>query len=356
MSDSRLAIGAVEWKPWPVTLRRPFVTARGVKTVSRNLLVTLRLADGSTGIGEGSESLAWPEETQTAMRRCLSRLIPRLRRCSIPDAWRAIHAAWKTPWASPAALSALECALAAAQARAARQPLWRSLARQLGRIPARPIAVQTSMTISAWSPAVAGRAAAQAAAQRFNRLKVKVTGANPDEDLARLLAVHRAAPRAELIVDANQAFSARGAIAFARALQMLRLPVMLFEQPVARDDLDGLAAVTRTAGLPIAADESVRTVDDARRILARRAAHVLVLKLAKSGLVGTLAIIRMARRARRPLMLSCMAESAIGLTPSVHLACGTGAFRYVDLDSHLLARGQRAAAGFTTRGAILTVR
>ena len=39
-------IAAIEHRPWTLPLRRPFVTARGRKTLSRNLLVTVTLADG----------------------------------------------------------------------------------------------------------------------------------------------------------------------------------------------------------------------------------------------------------------------------------------------------------------------
>ena len=44
--------------PLTLPLRQPFVTALGEKRVSRNLLVAVRLADGSTGYGEASASLA----------------------------------------------------------------------------------------------------------------------------------------------------------------------------------------------------------------------------------------------------------------------------------------------------------
>lgn len=348
---------AVTYRPWNLPLRQPFVTARGRKTLSRNLLVTVTLSDGprrqTHGHGEASASLAWPEDSQPAMARCLTRVGRELIGLPTATAWRRLHDAWSAPDARPAALGAVECAVATAEAKAAGVPLWRQLARQVAGVQGRRRSVTTMLTISAWPVPVAEEAARAAARRGFRRLKIKVTGTAPEEDLARLVAVHRAAPRAALLVDANQGFTARGALAFARAMQMLRLPVILFEQPVSRDDFDGLARVARESGLRVAADESLCRPDDARRLIRRRAAQVLTLKLAKSGLLGAREIIRLARRARLDLMLGCMAESAVGLAPSVHLACGSGLFRYVDLDSHLLVVGPRTAA-FRTHGARLS--
>lgn len=354
-----LVITAVTHAPWILPMRQPFVTAQGHKTVSRNLLITITLADGAgrrrAGRGEASSSLAWPGDTMPAMRRCVEAAARRLVGASPAAAWRHLHDAWTEPDARPAALGAVECALASAEAAAAGVPLWRALASSVaGRPAARPRSVATSVTISAW-PALVAEGAARAAMQRgFRSFKVKVTGADPQNDLARLMAVHRAAPRAELLVDANQGFTPRAALAFARAMRLLRLPVALFEQPVARDDLDGLAQVARDSGLPVAADESVCRPAEARRLIARRGAQVINLKLAKSGLLGAREIIRLARRARVRLMLGCMAESAVGLAPSVHLACGSGVFHYIDLDSHLLVDGPSTTA-FRTRGPRLSV-
>ena len=349
------AIRAVTVRPLHLPLRQPFITSRGQKTVSRNLLVTVTFADGTVGLGEASESLAWPEDSPQAMQRCLTQIIPRLIGQSPAGAWRRLRQAWTSAGASPAALSAAECAMASAEAASQGVPLWRWCAQRLGTRPRRPRTIATSLTISAWPPAAAGRTARWAAAHGFRQLKVKVTGRDPDQDLMRLVAVHRAAPRATLLVDANQGFAVRHAIAFSRAFRQFRLPVVAFEQPVPYDDLEGMAQLTRDAGVPIVADETVRTLADARRLAARRSAHVINVKLAKSGLIGALDIIRLATTHRLGLMIGCMAESAVGLAPSVHLACGTGAFRYVDLDSHLLVKNPAGRPAFTTRGPRLSV-
>lgn len=332
--------------PLTLSLRQPFVTAQGEKRVSRNLLVAIRLADGTTGYGEASASLAWPEDTREAMTRALRPLVPRLIGAEIRSARRLAAHGWESAGRHPTAAAALECALLDARARARGVSLWKWLG-------GKKRSVTTSLTLSAWRPAVAARVARRASAMGFRRLKVKVTGRDADQDLRRVIAVHRAAPKARLWVDANQGFDVRGAVRFARLLRARRLPVELLEQPLRRENWKGLSRVEREGGIPVAADESARSVEEARRLIRHRAVSAINVKLAKSGLSGAQEIIRMARAAGVKLMIGCMAESALGLSHSVALACGSGAFDFVDLDSHLLVVSPRCRPGFSTRGARL---
>jgi len=329
-------------------MRQPFVTALGQKRMSRNLLVTIRLADGTTGYGEASASLAWPEETQAAMTRALRQIINPLIGTEIRHFHRLIAESWERIGRHPTAVGALECALLDAFTRSRRTSLWRWLG-------GRRRSVTTSLTISAWPADQAARVARTAERHGFRRLKIKVTGADLQEDIQRLLAVHKAAPKAALWVDANQGFTAREAIRFVSMTRHQRLPVRLLEQPVHRSDLDGLAEVQRRVEIPVVADESARTIADAVRIIRHRKAAVINIKLAKSGLLGALEIIRKAKKAGVRLMIGCMAESVIGLSSSMALACGTGAFDFVDLDSHLLVTSPRCTTGFSTEGARLTI-
>ena len=108
-------ISGIALIPLNLPMRQPFVTSRGEKRVSRNLLVAVRLSNGITGYGEGSASLAWPEETQEAMTRSLRPLVPKLIGCRISSFRRMAAMAWEEAGQSPAAASALECALAEAR-------------------------------------------------------------------------------------------------------------------------------------------------------------------------------------------------------------------------------------------------
>jgi len=106
---------------------------------------------------------------------------------------------------------------------------------------------------------------------------------------------------------------------------------ILFEQPVHRDNWDGLRRVSQVAkgkyGVSVAADESCRTVDDAYRIVRGNLAHVINIKLAKSGVIGALEIIDVARSADVALMIGGMVETRLAMGFAGHLAAGLGCFK-----------------------------
>ena len=104
-----------------------------------------------------------------------------------------------------------------------------------------------------------------------------------------------------------------------------------------------------------AADESVVTPGDCRTLLDAGGTQVVNIKLMKSGLSGALEIIGMCRSAGVTLMLGCMVESGIGTGAAVHLACGTGAFTWLDLDAPLLLARDIAEGAYTLNGSIYRV-
>lgn len=104
----------------------------------------------------------------------------------------------------------------------------------------------------------------------------------------------------------------------------------LFEQPVEKDDWEGLGHVSHLAkskyGISVAADESCRSLDDAYRIVKGKLAHVVNIKLAKLGVVGSLEVIEVVRRAGLGLMIGGMVETRLAMGFAGHLAAGLGCF------------------------------
>ena len=131
--------------------------------------------------------------------------------------------------------------------------------------------------------------------------------------------------------------------------------MQLFEQPLPREDLDGLRRLSRDCPVPIAADESARTPAEALEVLRSGAARALNVKVAKTGIAASLEIIALAKAAGAPLMIGCMQETSLGLSASVHLACGTGAFRWADLDSDVLLAEPRPEGRYRRDGPVVTV-
>jgi O-succinylbenzoate synthase len=170
-------------------------------------------------------------------------------------------------------------------------------------------------------------------------VKLKMGGPSPlgsargapsgeDIDEQRVAAVRDAlGPAARLRIDANGAWSVEQATRMLRKLG--RYDIEFAEQPVAT--LDELAVLRRRVDVPVAADESVRGVPDARRLAEMGAADVLVVKVQAAG--GVAAGLAMAEVSEVPVVVSSLVETSVGLAaglalaaclPSLPLACGLG--------------------------------
>jgi O-succinylbenzoate synthase len=174
-----------------------------------------------------------------------------------------------------------------------------------------PPAVRDRVRVNGLVPAVAPEVAAALAAG-WSDVKVKVGDAG---DLDRVAAVRDAiGPHARLRVDANGAWDVDAAVgAIAR---LARFDLELVEQPVAT--IEDLAVVRRRVDVPVAADECIRDVDDARRLATVGAADALVVKVQPlGGIAATLAVVE---AAGVPAIVSSMYETSVGLAAGLALA------------------------------------
>ncbi len=187
-------------------------------------------------------------------------------------------------------------------------------------------AVPTSYTIGLGTPEEMVRDLE--AHPEFSVYKIKV-GVPGDLELLRELRRHTDKP---FRVDANGGWRPKEAVQKIR--EMADLGVVLVEQPVPPDDLEGLAYVTRHSPIPVIADESVHTSADLPALVGR--VDGINIKLAKSGgLREALRMIHIARAFHLRVMLGCMVETSVGITAAAHLA---SLVDDVDLDgAYLLA-------------------
>jgi L-alanine-DL-glutamate epimerase-like enolase superfamily enzyme len=333
-----------------VPLKRPFVTALGEKRETVNAVLSLRLAGGAQGLGEASSSIVMkhlsPESLASALRGLLGRLRGRDARAQETLAAEA----WALCGETPAAAAAFECAALEALLAQRGVPMAEWFGGALSRL-------ETDMTLSALPPAESGEAAAEALEAGFRTLKIKVGTRDEAEDLARvassLEAGRRLGVEPSVILDGNQGFTAEGALRFAEAALRLGARIALYEQPLPREKIRDLAWLRRRSPAPVAADESVRSPAEALAVLEADAADVINVKVAKLGLRGSRDAAAIARAAGKGLMIGCMQETARGLAPSVHLACGLGGFSFVDLDSDLLLAEGQPRGGFSRRGPVI---
>jgi L-alanine-DL-glutamate epimerase-like enolase superfamily enzyme len=123
--------------------------------------------------------------------------------------------------------------------------------------------------------------AVQLCRRGIKALKLKI-GTGCDEDVERVRQV-RAAVGEEVFlkVDANQAYTFEEALRVARQLEKFR--VETFEQPLQADDWEGMIRLTRESPVPVEADQTVKSVEDAIRVIREGAAKVITTSPQKVG-------------------------------------------------------------------------
>ncbi|HLE53294.1 MAG TPA: enolase C-terminal domain-like protein [Anaerolineales bacterium] len=239
--------------------------------------------------------------------------------------------------AAPSALCAFDLAFHDLLGLATGLPLYRLLGGYRQRI-------QTSITIPL-APVAESVEMAQARARLgFRMLKVK-GGLDPEQDVLRVQAIHRALPNHILRLDADGGYTVQSAIEVARALAGT---IEMLEQPTPADDLEGLRQVTVNSPLPVLADQSAAGPASVLNLAAHRAASGVSVKVATcGGLRCASQVDAIARAARMDTMVSCLIEPALLISAGLSFALSSPNVRYGDLDGHLDLLNDPSVAGFS---------
>ena len=296
---------------WPIA--GAFTISRGAKTEAVTVVAEIS-QDGLTGRGECVPYPRYgetPEATLAALQAMREPLAAGMDR-------RALQAQMPPG----AARNALDCALWDLEAKRAGSRIWNLL----GRVA--PAPCTTAYTISLGTPETMAEAAATAAHRPL--LKIKLGG---DGDGERIKAVRRAAPNAELIVDANEAWTAANLTDNLAACA--DAGVTLVEQPLPAGKDTALAGNKRP--LAVCADESVHARASLEALRDRYDA--VNIKLDKTGgLTEALAMADAAQALGFDIMVGCMVATSLAMAPAMLL---TPQARFVDLDGPLLLARDR---------------
>ncbi|WBL42575.1 dipeptide epimerase [Algoriphagus halophytocola] len=131
-------------------------------------------------------------------------------------------------------------------------------------------------------------------------------------------------------IDANCAWTAEQAITYSEELSQLGVEFM--EQPLAKDDLEGMKEVYKHSKLPVIADESCIVEADVKKC--KGLFHGINVKLVKAGgITPGLRMLREAKSYGMKTMVGCMTESSVGITAIAHIA---PLLDYVDMDGAML--------------------
>jgi len=311
MTSSQLPTLGVRIERWPIA--GSFTISRGAKTEAITVVAEVNHG-GHAGRGECVPYPRYgetPEATLGAIQAMRDLVAGGLDRTALQAAMPP-----------GAARNALDCAMADLEAKRSSRRVWNLLGRP------EPRACITAYTISLASPEAMAAAAAKVAHRELLKIKLGADG-----DAMRIAAVRQAAPKSELIVDANEAWTRdnleQNLAACAQA------GVTLVEQPLPAGEDELLARIRRP--LAVCADESVH---DRTSLEALRERYDAVnIKLDKTGgLTEALAMADAAEALGFQIMVGCMVATSLAMAPAMLL---TKQARYVDLDGPLLLAHDR---------------
>lgn len=300
-----MKLDSLEAVPYSLPFSEPYVTARG-ELRERELLLVRARADGLEGLGETAALSLRGGRGVRALEREIRELCgPHLTDAGFEPKriWSAL-AHCRTRGASPAAIAGLDIALHDLAAKAAGIPLWRFL----GATEVHPVVCNA--TLAAANPTVLVGAVERWADAGFRTFKLKVGLAG---DVAQVTAARTAlGPEPRIRLDANGAWSDNEAEA--RLSALAKNNIELVEEPVS--GLQLMARLRPKTRIPIAADESVNSVRDARRAVEMNACNLATVKLAKVG--GLAAALEIAEEF--PVYLSSALEGPVGIAAAAHTA------------------------------------
>jgi len=306
-------------------LHTPFTTALRRATALASVVVRLTDADGRTGYGEAPQVWRITGESLVGIEACVLGPLADVLLAWEPDAPLPLLAGAleDAVVGNSGAKAACEIAATDLAARRLGQPLHRLLG-------ASASSVATDVTVAADA---APETTAKHTADGFRHLKVKV-GVDPD-DIARVRRIHEQAPEPVRIrIDANQGWDVETAIGAVTAWLDAGVDVELLEQPLARADLRGHAALRRALPVPVMLDESVFSAIDLQRALDAGSADMVNVKLAKcGGLHAGIALARQAQEAGLGVMVGSMLESDLGVSAAAALAATVAPDAVHDLDT-----------------------
>jgi o-succinylbenzoate synthase len=193
--------------------------------------------------------------------------------------------------------------------------------------------IDVNALIGQVSPEIAAQKTLQLCQAGYKCLKVKV---GDDIDLHRVQAIREAANAATnhhicIRIDANQAWTATEAVQKLRTFA--EFDIEFVEQPVKADDLYGMAEVSKSGGIAIAADESVKNLEGLEQIIKVKAASIVILKpMALGGILTAQKAAKRAIQAGLEVVFTTTLDGAIARLGALHLAampeisraCGLG--------------------------------
>jgi L-alanine-DL-glutamate epimerase-like enolase superfamily enzyme len=293
----------ISCKAFELELKHPFSIAKFTRTSTPILLLKIDF-EGFVGYGEAS-MVPYMGESQATAAEFLSKI--NLNQFKHPFDFAAIHDYMNviSP-GNPAIKAAIDIALNDINGKI----LGKSCAKIYGADPT--LMPVTSYTIGIDTPEVIREKVADATG--FKVLKIKL-GRDNDKELIQTI---RSLTDVPLYVDANQGWSDKKQ-AIDMCYWLHDQGVLLIEQPMDKNNLEGNAWLTQRSPIPILADEAVQRIGDMEQL--KGAYHGINIKLMKSaGMYEAHQMILKARSFGMKILIGCMSETSIATLAGAALA------------------------------------
>jgi len=162
----------------------------------------------------------------------------------------------------------------------------------------------------------------------MKQIKIKI---GTHKDIERIASVRDImGPDVSIRLDANGAFNRKDAVIFSKAVEGYGIDS--FEQPVARGDVSEMAEIKAGSPIPVMADESVVTMNDAVRLIEYQACDILNLRISKcGGVFNTMHIADFALQNGMGIQLGCqVGETAILSAVGRHFAAHLTDLKFIE--------------------------
>lgn len=332
-----------------LSLRVPFRTALRSTNHVTDIRVSLVTHEGIVGFGSASPTPAITGETTESIISGIHNFIfPSIRDVDLEDRETTSKRISSALVHNRSAKAAVDIALHDLYAK--QQGI--SLSAYLG-LGNQSSSIKTDATVSLATVEEMSKQAVELAENGFSILKVKL-GGRDGLDVKRIWHVRQSVgPGITIRVDANQAWTAIETLRYVE--QMETYGIEFIEQPVPAHDVKGLAEITRHSQISIAADESVYDGHDLTRVIDQQAAHIVNIKLMKSGgIYEAEHMIQQIREAGMDFMIGSMMEGPASVAAAAHLAAAHSC-RNVDLDAAYFLAELKATGGITYDASIITL-
>ncbi|MBI9103057.1 MAG: dipeptide epimerase [Spirochaetales bacterium] len=340
-----MKITNISWERVGCKLKKPFITALRTLDYLEVIQVVISSDSGEIGIGGCAPTAAITGETMGSLDAALLFLSEKIKGMEIEGLAPILYKIKTGMAGNTSAKAALDIALHDLYSKKLGIPLYQYLGGFSDRL-------STDLTISLNSMEEMVEDANQAFKDGFKELKLKV-GGDPDEDVSRIMGIREAlGTEVKLRLDANQGWTVRDAVKIVNRVQDMGGDLDFVEQPVKGTDLKGMRFVRENIGVPLVADESIFSPEDAMRIVEEEAADGFNIKLMKCGGISeALKISAIAETAGLFCMVGAMMESHAGVSAAAHLAASLKTVKYADLDVPLLCSEKTEKGGIIYNGA-----